>query len=144
LPRGNHDLKAVRKGWLLVRLPSRVGRVSQRGSVGYLALACIGWSEAYAIPYDWIHSRLKFLNTTETDGGGYWHLYLVTANNGRLQLWLADGQRESLDSSDCRCRTNFVNFRLQIPPFICYKQCTESRGVASRAILSQLSSPSGI
>ena len=31
-------------------------------------------------------------------------------------------------------RTNFVNFRLRSSPFICYKQFTESRCVASRRI----------
>jgi len=42
-----------------------------------------------------------------------------------------------------RKRITFVNFPLHSPLLICYKQLTES-SVASRAILSQLSSPSGI
>jgi hypothetical protein len=67
-------------------------------STGFLVLGCIGRSEAYAIPHTWIHARLKLLNTTETDGGGYWHLYLVPENNDRLQLWLVNGQREPLES----------------------------------------------
>lgn len=67
-------------------------------STGYLVLGCIGRFEAYAIPYGWIHAKLKLLNKTETDSGGYWHLYLVPENNDRLQLWLINGQRESLES----------------------------------------------
>lgn len=40
--------------------------------------------------------------------------------------------------------TNFVNFRLHSSPFICYKQFTESSGVASRSYCLQLSGSSGI
>jgi len=39
-------------------------------------LGCIGRNEAYAVPRSWIHSKLKFLNTTEMKDETYWHLYL--------------------------------------------------------------------
>jgi len=39
---------------------------------------------------------------------------------------------------------NIVNFLLHSRPFICYKQFTESRCVASRSYLLQLSGSSGI
>ncbi len=36
-------------------------------SVGFLVLGCLTRNEAYAIPRNWIKSRLKFLNTTEME-----------------------------------------------------------------------------
>jgi len=65
-------------------------------SVGLLVLGCIGLTEAYAIPYAWIHSRLKYLNTTDRESGGYWHVYLHPESDGQLLLRLKNGQGESL------------------------------------------------
>jgi hypothetical protein len=66
-------------------------------SVGFLVLGCIGRKEGYAIPHDWIRSKLKLLNTTDRGGESYWHVYLVPESDDRLRLWLTDGQRESVD-----------------------------------------------
>jgi hypothetical protein len=67
-------------------------------SVGLLVLGCIGRNEAYAIPRSWVHSKLKFLNTTEMKDETYWHLYLNPDGEGRLLLRLNTGQEESLES----------------------------------------------
>jgi hypothetical protein len=66
-------------------------------SVGLLVLGCIGRNEAYAIPRSWIHSKLKFLNTTEMKDETYWHLYLNLDGEGRLFLRLNTGQEEPLE-----------------------------------------------
>jgi hypothetical protein len=68
------------------------------GSVGLLVLGCIGKDEAYAIPHAWIHTKLRYLNTTDREGRSYWHVYLHPESDGRLLLRLNNGQGESLDS----------------------------------------------
>jgi hypothetical protein len=67
-----------------------------QSSLAFLVLGCIGRDEAYAIPQRWIHSRLKFLNTTERDGEIYWHLYL-NPEDGSLLLRLNNGQEERVE-----------------------------------------------
>jgi hypothetical protein len=68
------------------------------GSLGLLVLGCIGRDKAYAIPRDWIHARLKYLNTTTRESGTYWHVYLHPEKDGHLLLRLNNGQGESLES----------------------------------------------
>ena len=67
-------------------------------SVGFLVLGCIGQKEAYAIPRDWIHSKLNLLNTTERDSEKYWHVLLNPEADGRLLMRLNNGHGESLES----------------------------------------------
>lgn len=59
-------------------------------------LGCIGRSEAYAIPYDWIHAKLSHLNTTNRGDRNYWHIHLHP-ENGQLLLRLNNGRDEPLE-----------------------------------------------
>jgi hypothetical protein len=63
---------------------------------GFYVLGCVGTDYAFAIPFDWIHSRLKYLHTTERDGGGHWHIYVYSDAN-RPMLKLKTGKSESLE-----------------------------------------------
>ncbi len=56
------------------------------GTKGFLVLGCVGRNEAYAIPFDWIHSKLDELHTTERDDAKYWHIYLEETQSGELAL----------------------------------------------------------
>jgi hypothetical protein len=66
---------------------------------GLYVLGCIGRDEAYALPYQWIHSRVKYLNVTEREGKSHWHILLYpTSSGGLVALRLNNGQNESLDN----------------------------------------------
>jgi hypothetical protein len=64
---------------------------------GFYVLGCIGRKEAYALPYKWIHSRLKNLNITEREGKSHWHIILNPDEAGTLTLRLKSGQNELLE-----------------------------------------------
>jgi hypothetical protein len=64
---------------------------------GFYVLGCIGRKEAYALPYAWIHSRLKNLNHTEREGKNHWHIILNPDETGTLTLRLNNGQNEQLE-----------------------------------------------
>jgi hypothetical protein len=64
---------------------------------GLYILGCIGREEAYALPYQWIHARLKNLSVTEREGKSHWHVLLYPTVSGELALRLTNGQNESLD-----------------------------------------------
>jgi hypothetical protein len=67
------------------------------GRQGLYVLGCVGRSEAFAIPYEWIHARVEFLNVTEREDGRHWHVLLYPTDNGQLVLRLKNGKNESLD-----------------------------------------------
>jgi hypothetical protein len=69
-----------------------------QGSKGLFILGCIGRPEAFAIPYEWIHSRLGKLHVTERDGGKHYHISLYPQPNGELTLHLRNGVDEPLDA----------------------------------------------
>jgi hypothetical protein len=71
-------------------------RFLSEAAQGFYVLGCVGMHYAFAIPSDWIHSRLKYLHMTERDGGGHWHIYVVPENE-TLMLRLKTGQNESLE-----------------------------------------------
>ena len=64
---------------------------------GLYVLGCIGRDEAYALPYRWIHSRIKYLSVTEREEKSHWHILLYPTPSGELALRLNNGQTESLD-----------------------------------------------
>lgn len=66
-------------------------------SQGLYVLGCIGRDEAYALPFQWIHSRVKYLNVSEREGKSHWHILLHPTEAGGLSLRLNNGQNESLD-----------------------------------------------
>jgi len=53
--------------------------------------------EAYALPYQWVHSRIKHLSVTEREEKSHWHILLYPTPSGGLTLRLNNGQNESLD-----------------------------------------------
>jgi len=69
----------------------------REGKQGFFVLGCVGRSEAFAIPYEWIHSRVASLNVTEREGGKHWHILLYPSTNGQLVLRLKNGKDESLE-----------------------------------------------
>ena len=64
---------------------------------GLYVLGCIGRNEAYALPFQWIHSRVKYLSVTEREGKSHWHILLYPTEAGGLALRLNNGQNEALD-----------------------------------------------
>jgi hypothetical protein len=50
---------------------------------GYLVLGCLDRSEAYAIPFDWIHPRLDQLYQTDRGNKTYWHIQLYPGPEGK-------------------------------------------------------------
>ncbi len=64
---------------------------------GFYVLGCIGRNEAYALPFEWIHSRMKYFNATEYNGKSYCHIVLGSTDSGGLVLWLDNKKREPLD-----------------------------------------------
>jgi hypothetical protein len=69
-----------------------------QGTKGLYVLGCIGRPEAFAIPYEWIHSRLDRLNVTERDGGKHFHISLEPSAGGELKLHPKIGDNESLQA----------------------------------------------
>lgn len=67
------------------------------GKPGFYVLGCVDRSEAYAIPYDWIHSRLEYLNVTEKEDTKHWHVILYPTDDDRFVLRLKNGKNESLE-----------------------------------------------
>jgi hypothetical protein len=67
-------------------------------SQGLYVLGCIGREEAYALPFQWIHSRVRNLNVTEREGKSHWHILLYPTETGGLALRLNTGQNEPLDA----------------------------------------------
>jgi hypothetical protein len=65
---------------------------------GLYVLGCVGRDEAYALPYEWIHSRVTHLNVTEREGKSHWHILLYPTQSGGLALRLNNGQNEPLDT----------------------------------------------
>jgi hypothetical protein len=65
---------------------------------GLYVLGCIGRDEAFALPYQWIHSRVQHLNVSEREGKSHWHVLLYPTPTGALALRLNNGQNETLDA----------------------------------------------
>jgi hypothetical protein len=64
---------------------------------GLYVLGCVGREEAYAIPYEWIHSRIPYLHFTERDGERHWHILLYSTQANQLTLRLNNGTSEALE-----------------------------------------------
>ena len=54
------------------------------GEKGFYVLGCVGREEAYALPFEWIHSKLDALYTTERGDKKYWHIYLEEATQNEM------------------------------------------------------------
>ncbi|MGD0521176.1 MAG: hypothetical protein ABSA48_07970 [Terracidiphilus sp.] len=67
------------------------------GAEGFYVLGCIGRNEAYALPYEWIHSRMNNLDATETEDRTYRHVFLYSNNTGGLALWLKGGKLDPIN-----------------------------------------------
>jgi hypothetical protein len=72
-------------------------RFLMEGSVGLFVLGCVGRNDAFAIPFEWIHSKLGRLNITEREGGSHYHIQLFPNAGGKLTLRLNNGQSENID-----------------------------------------------
>jgi len=68
------------------------------GKMGFYVLGCVGSYDAYSIPYEWIHSRLEYLNFTEREETKYWHILLYPSGGDQFVLRLKNGKSESLES----------------------------------------------
>lgn len=56
---------------------------------GFFVLASVDRPEAYAIPREWLHERLRYLNQTVVDDQkAYWHIHLDEDANGELSIRL--------------------------------------------------------
>jgi hypothetical protein len=64
---------------------------------GFYVLGCIGRDEAYALPFQWIHSRVQYLNATAREGKSHWHILLDPTEGVGLALRLNNGKNEPLD-----------------------------------------------
>jgi hypothetical protein len=53
--------------------------------------------DGHALPYKWIHSKLKNLNLTEREGKSHWRIILNPDDAGTLTLRLKSGQNEQLE-----------------------------------------------
>lgn len=67
------------------------------GVRSFYVLGCVGREYAFAIPFDWIHSRLKYLHMTEREGGGHWHIYLYPDADHLIFRLQKPGQNESVE-----------------------------------------------
>ncbi len=72
-------------------------RFLKEGSTGLFVLGCVGRNEAFAIPFEWIHSRLDRLNITERESGSHYHIQLFPGASGRLALRLNNGQNDNIE-----------------------------------------------
>ena len=70
------------------------------GATGLFVLGCVGRSEAFAIPYKWMHSKLDMLNVTEnkTTKRKHYQISAYPKSNGQLCLRLNNGVDEPLES----------------------------------------------
>lgn len=67
------------------------------GLDSYFILACMDRDEAFAIPYAWIKSNLKNLNTTDRGDKSYWHVPITTLDSGDLAINMSRiGKKASL------------------------------------------------
>lgn len=82
--------------WYAYHLPWDV--FLSEGNQGLYVLGCVGLNVAFAIPYEWIHARVEFLNFTERQDGKHWHILLDSNDLGQFFLRLKNGKSESLDS----------------------------------------------
>jgi hypothetical protein len=65
---------------------------------GFYVLGCIGRDEAYALPFDFIHSRLgSFSVTAEAEGKNHWHTFLSRTDSGLLVFWMPNGQSTGIE-----------------------------------------------
>jgi hypothetical protein len=66
------------------------------GSVGLFVLGCVGRNEAFALPFEWIHKRVGFLNVTEREPESHFHIHLYPDAAGELFLRLSNGENERI------------------------------------------------
>jgi len=69
-------------------------------STGLFVLGCVGRTEAFAIPYEWMHSRLDALNVSENKitKRKHYQISVYPTSNGQLCLRLNTGVDEPLES----------------------------------------------
>jgi hypothetical protein len=90
---------AYHSGW-----DSFLGEATQ----GLYVLGCIGRDEAYVLPYEWIHSRIGYLNVTEREEDAHFHILLYPTTSGGVALRLNNGQNEALDNFKLALSRSFV------------------------------------
>lgn len=60
-------------------------------------LGCMDRNEAYALPWQFLHARLPFLNQTVRENGlNYWHIGLIESGAGSMSLILNNGDRPDI------------------------------------------------
>jgi hypothetical protein len=67
------------------------------GSIGLFVLGCVGRNEAFAVPFEWIHKRIGFLNVTEREPESHFHIHLYPDVTGELFLRLNNGENERIE-----------------------------------------------
>lgn len=72
----------------------------EQGATGLFVLGCVGRTEAFAIPYAWMHSKLEVLNIYENKitKRKHYQISVYPTANGQLSLRLNTGVNESLES----------------------------------------------
>jgi hypothetical protein len=70
-----------------------------QGAAGLFVLGCVGRSEAFAIPYEWMHSKLEALNVSENKitKRKHYQISVYPTSNGQLRLRLNTGVDEPLE-----------------------------------------------
>jgi hypothetical protein len=63
---------------------------------GFYVLGCVGRDDAFAIPFEWIHSRREHLYMTGQGEDGWWQIVVCPTADGDMRLYLKTGQNESL------------------------------------------------
>jgi hypothetical protein len=71
-----------------------------QGATGLFVLGCVGSDEAFAIPYEWMHSKLDTLNVSENKitKRKHYQVSVYPKSNGQLCLRLNTGVDEPLES----------------------------------------------
>jgi hypothetical protein len=89
----------LRKGNYLFGYRLDWDRFLRDGRPGLYVLGCIDRSEAYVIPYKWIHSRTNKLSEAKpSEGKPHWMVVLHPTPSRGLALRLKNGEEESLEA----------------------------------------------
>ncbi len=72
----------------------------EQGATGLFVLGCVGRTEAFAIPFEWMHSKLEALNMSQNKitKRKHYQISVYPTANGQLSLRLNTGVDESLES----------------------------------------------
>lgn len=66
----------------------------EASKIGYILLGCMDVTSAFAIPCQEIEKYLPYLNRTETEKGGYWHLHISGGDGDNYRLLLPRSRSE--------------------------------------------------